>query len=144
MSERLVQLSNSKTESDRFSAAHPLKLIVAQIGTSLEEEEEGMDQKQRTTLKGLMANMNKGSTSKEAPKTQVPPSLPLPPSPPPPQLPVDLKLKVNPNLRKKRPIKDLEEGEVGPQKGDKQQKKTREPKDKRAKSVESRDEVEVR
>ena len=83
MSERLVQLSNSKTESDRFSAAHPLKLIVAQIGTSLEEEEEGMDQKQRTTLKGLMANMNKGSTSKEAPKTQVPPSLPLPPSPPP-------------------------------------------------------------
>ena len=33
---------------------------------------------------------------------------------------------------------------MGPQKGDKQQKKTREPKDKRAKSVESRDEVEVR
>ena len=42
------------------------------------------------------------------------------------------------------PVEDLEEGEVGPQKGAKQQKKTREPKDKRAKSVESRDKVELR
>ena len=40
-------------------------------------------------------------------------------------------------------IKDLEEGDVGPQKGTKQQKKTREPKDKRAKSMESRDETEL-
>ena len=37
----------------------------------------------------------------------------------------------------------MEEGGVGPQKGTKQQKKTREPKDKRAKSVESRDEAEL-
>ena len=87
-----------------------------------------------------MANKNKWSTSKEVPKAQVPASL----SPPPPRLPIDLKLKANPNLRKKRPVEDLEEGEVGPQKGDKQQKKAREPKDKRAKSVESRDEVELR
>ena len=42
------------------------------------------------------------------------------------------------------PVEDLEEGEVGPQKRAKQQKKTREPKDKRAKSVESRDKVELR
>ena len=38
---------------------------------------------------------------------------------------------------------DLKEGEVGPQKGAKQQRKTREPKDKRAQSVESRDEAEL-
>ena len=40
-------------------------------------------------------------------------------------------------------VKDLEEGEVGPQKGAKQQKKTREPKDKKAKSVESWDETKL-
>ena len=38
----------------------------------------------------------------------------------------------------------MEEGEVGPQKGVKQQKKVREPKDKRAKSVDSRDKAVVR
>ena len=49
--------------------ARPLKLIVAQVTNNLEEEEESMDLKQRIGLKGLLANMNKGSTSKEAPKT---------------------------------------------------------------------------
>ena len=140
MPEKPVQLSDSEIESDKLSVAHPLKLIVAQVTTSSEEEEEGMDLKQRTGLKGLLANRNKGSTLKEAPKTQVPPNLP----PSPPQVPADLGLKANPNLRKKMKIKDLEEGDVGPQKGAKQQKKTREPKDKRAKSVESRDETELR
>ena len=47
--------------------ARPLKLIVAQVTNNLEEEEESMDLKQRIGLKGLLANMNKGSTSKEAP-----------------------------------------------------------------------------
>ena len=47
-------------------------------------------------------------------------------------------------MRKKRLVEDLEEGEVAPQKGAKQHKKTKDPKDKRAKSVESRDEAEVR
>ena len=79
MPEKLMQLSDSKIESNRLSAAHPLKLIVAQVTTSSEEEEEGMDLKQRTSLKGLLANSNKGSTSKVAPKTQVSPSLPPPP-----------------------------------------------------------------
>ena len=136
--ERLVQLSDTETDFDRFSVAYPLRLIIAQVTTS-SEEEEGMDLKQMTGLKGLLANRNNGSTSKKAPKTQVPPSLP----PPPPQLPANLGLKANLNLRKKRPVEDLEEGEVGPQKGAKQQKKTREPKDKRAKSVESQDEAEL-
>ena len=64
-----MQLLDSKTKSDRFSTTHPLKLIVAQVTTDSEEEEEGIDLKQRTSLKGLLANKNKGSTSKEAPKT---------------------------------------------------------------------------
>ena len=99
-----------------------------------------MDLKQKTGLRGLMANRNKGLTSKEVPEAQVPTSFP----PPPPQLPADLGLKVNLDLRKKKQVEDLEEGEVSPQKGAKQQKKTREPKDKRTKSVERRDEAELR
>ena len=47
-------------------------------------------------------------------------------------------------MKKKRVVEDLEEGEVGPQKGVKQQMKTRDPKDKRAQSIESRDKVELR
>ena len=42
------------------------------------------------------------------------------------------------------PVEDLEEGEVAPQKDAKQQKKTKDANDKRAKSVESQDEAEVR
>ena len=63
-----------------------------------------------TGLKGLLANRNKGSTSKEAPKAQIPTNL----RPSPPQLPVNLGFKANPNLKKKRTVKDLEEGEVRP------------------------------
>ena len=90
-------------------------------------------------MKGLLADRNMGSTSKEAPKTQVPANLPPPPPPP-----IDLGLHTNPNLRKKRPMQGLEEGEVAPQKGTKQQKTIKDPKDKRATSVESQDEAEVR
>ena len=57
-----------------------------------------------------MANRNNGQSSKDAPKVQVPASLPLPPP-----LPTNLGLQANPNLRRKRPVDDLEEGEVGPQ-----------------------------
>ena len=45
VSERHVQLLDSKTESDRLSAAHPLKLIITQVTNSSEEEEEGMNLK---------------------------------------------------------------------------------------------------
>ena len=86
-----------------------------------------------------MVNRNKGLISKEVPKTQVPPNLP-----PPPPLPIDLGLHANPNLRKKRLVEDLEDCEVAPKKGAKQQKKAKDAQDKRAKSMESRDEAEVR
>ena len=42
------------------------------------------------------------------------------PPPLPPQIPVDLGLKPNPDLRKKRPMDTVEEGELGPSKGNKQ------------------------
>ena len=41
-------------------------------------------------------------------------------------------------------VEDLEEGEFGSQKGAKQQRKAMDPKDKRAPSMESRDEVKLR
>ena len=122
-----------------FSATHYLRLIIARVDTSSEEEER-MDLKQRKGLKGLLVERNKWSTSKEVPKTQVPTNLP-PPLPPPF---IDLGLLTIPNLKKKRPMQDLEEGEVAPQKGFKQQRTTKNPKDKRATSMESRDEAKVR
>ena len=84
------------------------------------------------SLRELMASRGKGQSSKVPSKSQTPI---LPPVAP--QLPVDLGLKVNPNLKKKRPAEFLEEGEVGPRQGGKQQKTTREHKDKRAQFVES-------
>ena len=98
---------DSKTESDRFSAVHHPRLIVVQPDTS-SEEEEGMDLKQRPGLKGLMANRNKGSTSKGVSKTQVPTNLPPPPSA------TTVGLLPNPDLKKKRKVPEAEEGEVIP------------------------------
>jgi len=83
-----------------------------------------------------MSNRNKGQSSKDAPKEQVPAKLPSPPPPPPPS--TDPVLQPIPNLRRKRPVEELEEGKVGPQKA-KQQKKGKEPKDKRTKSIDSRE-----
>ena len=48
-----------------------------------------------------------------------------------------------PNLMKKRPDKDLEEGKLAHQKENKHQKTTKDPRDKRDNSVDSRGEVEV-
>ena len=83
VAERLVELLDSKTELDRFLVACLLKLTAANVGANSneeeEEEEEGMDLKPRIGLRGLMANRNKGSSSKEVLKVQVPASLPPPP-----------------------------------------------------------------
>ena len=49
-----------------------------------------------------------------------------------------------PNLKKRRPDHELEEGEVAPRKENKQQKMAKDPRDKRGPSVDSRDEAEVR
>ena len=56
-----------------------------------------------------------------------------------PQVSSDLGLKVNPNLKKKRPVDTPEEGEVVAQ-STKQQKTTRAPRSRRGNSSESRDE----
>ena len=94
--------------------------------------------KPRSGLRGLLSNRNKGQSSKDALKEQVLAKLPPPPLPS-----IDLTLQHLPNLRRKRPVEELEEGEVGLQKA-KQQKKGKEPKDKRTKSIDSREEAAIR
>ena len=49
-----------------------------------------------------------------------------------------------PNMKKRSPDQELEEGELVPRKENKQQKMTKDPKDKRGNSVDSRGEIEVR
>ena len=108
---RPVELSDSSSDIDRFSAAHTPGLVIAQIDTSQEVEEEDMDLKPSSDLRGLLSNKNKGQSSKDAPKEQVPAKLP-PPFPP----CTDPALQPFPNLRRKRPMEELEEGEVDPEK----------------------------
>ena len=79
-SEKPVHISNSETKSVNIYSVHPKQLIITQIDSEFEEEEEQMDQKKRPGLKGLLSSRNKGGSSKEAPKTQ-PPVIPPPPPP---------------------------------------------------------------
>ena len=139
MLERPMELSDSEAEFDRLFAAHSPRLVVSRVDTSSEEEEE-MALNLRRGLKDLVVGRNKGLSSKEASKTQLPPNLALPPL-----LPVTtVKLLLCPDLKKKRKVQEVEEGEVVPLKGAKQPKNA---KDKRASSVDNRKDpvgVEVR
>ena len=108
-----MEFSDSEAEFDRLSAAHSPRLVVVQVDTSCEEEEE-MVLNPRRGVKDLVAR-RKGSSSKDAPKTQLPPNPPLPHFPFPLGLHPDLNLQ-----RKKRKGKDIEEGEIVPPKDLKQ------------------------
>ena len=136
-SEKPVDISDSETESVNISSVHPEQLIITQVDLESEKEEEHMDPKKCPSLKDLLASRNKGGSSKEAPKTQTPVIPPLPP-------PIDLGLLAMPNLKKRRPDQELEEGELAPRKENKQQKVTKDPRKKRGNFVDSRGEVEVR
>ena len=111
-SEKPVDISNSETESVNISSVHPKQLIITQVISKSEKEEEQMDPKKHPSLEGLLAGRNKGGSLKEAPKTQ-PPMIPhlLPPT--------NLSLLVMANLKKMRPNQELEEGELVPRKENK-------------------------
>ena len=96
--EKPMELSDFGTESDRLSTAHQPKQTIALVDTSFEGGE-NMDQKKRPSLRGLIANRNKGATPIEVPKAQVSTKgATLPPHP------ANLGLCINPDLKKKRPI----------------------------------------
>ena len=84
------------------------------------------------SLKKLMKNRNKAPSPKDKNKSK-PPTNP----PPPPQIPVDLGLKPNPDLRKKRPVETAEEGELGLSKGSKQPRQSQDHRNKRSSSVDN-------
>ena len=111
-------------------------MIASPDNTYEEEEDEMVLNRGNKGLRELMAARNKVPTSKEAPKSHVPPTLP-----PPPLLPLtDLILHAIPNLKKKRLVQELKEGEVALQKDTKQQKVAKDPRDKRSTFVDSREE----
>ena len=129
----LVTISDAEGETDWHS---PI-LVIACLDSSFEEKEDGMTMNNgNKSLRDLMAAQNKVLTSKETTKSQVPLTLP----PPPPLLPVELGLKIIPDLKKKRPVQELEEGEVGPQKRAKQKKVAKDLQDKRSSFVDSQKE----
>ena len=65
---------------------------------------------QRRSLRDLMSSRNKGTTSQEVPKSQVPATFPPYLAP----LTIDPGLHTLRDLKKKRPLQDIEEGELPP------------------------------
>ena len=112
----------------------PAQVVTYLTDTSNEEEE--MAPKTGPSLKELMRNRNKAPSPQDKNKSKPPAN----PPPPPPQVPVDLGLKRNPDLRRKRPVDTAEEGELGPSKGNKQARQTQDHRSRRSYSVDNREE----
>ena len=91
------------------------------------------------SLRELMKNRNKAPSPQDKNKSK--PS--VNPPPPPPQLLVDLGLKPNLDLRKKRQPEVTKEGEMGPSKGSKQPRQSQDQRSRRSNSVDSREELPV-
>ena len=64
MQKELVKISNLKGELDKSSIVRSLRLIVAWVDSSFEEEEE-MALNRKKGLKELIAERNKGSSLKD-------------------------------------------------------------------------------
>ena len=111
---QIVHISDAEEETDRHSGVHaPILVIAHPDSTSKEEVDEMALNWGNKSLRDLIATRIKGSTSQEVPKSQVSLTLPPPSS-------TDLGLHAIPNLKKKRPVQELEEGDVTLQKGTKQ------------------------
>ena len=89
-----MEIADSEGALNRSSTVCSPRLIVAWVDSNSEEEQE-MALNSRKGLKELLARKNKGSSSKDAPKSQ-----PLLALPPPPHL--TLNLLPMPNLKKKK------------------------------------------
>ena len=114
--EEAIVISEAEEGVDEYSCVQTPAQIITYIGDS-SDEEEAMAPKTGPSLKELIKNRNKAPSPKDKNKSKPPIN---PPAPPPPQIPADLGLKPNPDLRKKRHIEAIEEGELGPSKGSKQ------------------------
>ena len=135
--EETILISEAEEEADEHSCVQtPAQVVTFIADTS--DEEEAMAPKTGPSLKELMKNRNKTPSLKDKNKSKPPAN----PPPPPPQIPADLGLKPNPDLRKKRPIDTVEEGELGPSKGNKQAKQTQQDhRSRRSSSMDNREDA---
>ena len=113
--EETILISEAEEGADEHSCVQTLAQVVTYIADT-SNEEKAMAPKTSPNLKELMKNRNKASSPQDKNKSKPPTN----PPPPPPQIPADLGLKPNPDLRRKRPMDTVEEGELGPSKGNKQ------------------------
>ena len=108
----------AEEEIDEYSCIQTPAPLITYVEDSLDNKVEEMAPKSGQSLRELIKARNKPPTPQEANKSK----LPVNPPPSPPQLHADLGLKPNPELRRKRQHEAPEEGEIGPPKGNKQQK----------------------
>ena len=137
--EEAIVISKVEEKADEYSCVQTPAQIVTYVSDSSNEEEE-MAPKTGPSLKNLMKNRNKAPLPKDKNKSKPPVN---PPPPPPPQLPIDLGLKPNPDLRRKRYIEAFEEGEMALSKGSKQPRQSQDQRGRKSTSVDSREEPPV-
>ena len=113
-----IVISDAKEETDEYLCIQTPAPIVTYVEDSSDNEAEKMVSKSGKSLRELMKGRNIVPTPQETHKSKPP----VNPPPPPPQLPTELGLKPNPELRRKRQHEALEEGEIGPPEGNKQQR----------------------
>ena len=113
--EEAILISEAEEGVDEYSCIQTPAQVVTYIGDT-SDEEETMAPKTGPSLREFMKNRNKAPSPKDKNKSKPPTN---PPPPPPLQILADLRLKLNPDLRKKRQMETTEEGELGPSKGSK-------------------------
>ena len=59
-SKKPVDIFDSETDFVDISSVHPRQLVITQIDSESEEEEDQMDQKKRPGLRGLLAKNKRG------------------------------------------------------------------------------------
>ena len=138
--EEAIVISEAEEKANEYSCVQTPAQIITYVGDSSDEEEE-MALKTGPSLRKLMKSRNKATSPRDKNKSKL---LVNPPSPPPPpQLPADLGLKPNPDLRRKRHIEALKDGEMAPSKGSKQPRQSQDQRRRRSNSVDSREEPPV-
>ena len=136
--EETILISEVEEGADKHSCVQTSAQVINFIADT-SDEEEAMAPKTDPSLRELMKSRNKAPSPKCKNKSKPPAN----PPPPPPQIPANLGLKPNPDLRKKRPMDTVEEGELGPSKGSKQARQTQDHRSRRSSSVDSREEASV-
>ena len=135
--EEAIVISEAEEEADEYSCVQTPTPIITYVGDSSDNKGEEMAPKTGPSLRELMKGRNKAPSPQEKSKSKPP----VNPPPPPPQLPIDLKLKPNLDLRRKRYIKAPEEGEMGHFKGSKQSRQSQDQRSRRSGSIDSQKEL---